>query len=212
MRHSDNNIELLRDKYSTHTAREIANMLGISEGAVYRLANYYGIRKPKEWIKSPKSGGFKKGVRNNPATEFKKGQTAHNKGVKASEHVYESLSKTFFKPGQEPFNKKPMYSISIRADKSGIPYKFIKITEQHWELLHRYLWMEAHGPIPKHMVVIFKDGNSLNCELSNLDMITKRDNMLRNSANNVPEHLKEVVKLKNKLTKKIKEHGKKQAK
>ena len=105
-----------------------------------------------------------------------------------------------------------MYSISVRADSGGIPYKFIKIRPQYWELLHRYMWMEAHGPIPKNMVVIFKDGNSLNCQLSNLDMITRQENMLRNSSNNVPEHLKEVVKLKNKLTKKIKEHGKKQTK
>jgi len=72
--------------------------------------------------------------------------------------------------------------------------------------------MQEHGPIPRGMVIIFKDGNSMNCELSNLEMITMKDNMLRNSYATIPEDLREIVKLKNKLTKKIQEHGKKQAK
>ena len=212
MKYSQSTIELIRSMYCYHTAKEIAESMGISITTVYNLVYKHGIKKPKEWIVNPKSGGFKKGERNSPGTEFKKGQTAHNKGKKVEPHVYKSLSRTFFPPGHVPFNNKPMYSISVRADSGGIPYKFIKIRPQYWELLHRYMWMEAHGPIPKNMVVIFKDGNSLNCQLSNLDMITRQENMLRNSSNNVPEHLKEVVKLKNKLTKKIKEHGKKQTK
>ena len=210
MRYQKEWIDTVKQRYSTDTAKEIANSIGISEVVVYRIANRYGIRKPKEWIENPKSGGFKKGRRNSPATEFKKGGVPHNKGKKVTPEAYAKMSGTFFKPGGKPFNHKPMYSISIRADKTGIPYRFIKIRADYWELLHRHVWMEANGPIPKNMVIAFKDGNSMNCDLSNLEMITRQSNMLRNSSNNIPDELREVVKYKNKLIKKIQEHGKKQ--
>lgn len=212
MKYTEHMIDTVRSMYSTNTANEIAQVLGISAVVVYRIANKNNIKKPADWYDNPKCGGFKKGVRNNPATEFKKGQTAHNKGKKVSPEMYEQMSRTFFPPGHVPFNYKPMYSISIRADTSGIPYKYIKIAKGHWELLHRYVWSQAHGPISRGMVIAFKDGNSLNCDISNLEMITMKQNMLRNSAANIPEDLREIVKLKNKLTKKIQEHGKKQAK
>lgn len=212
MRYTEHMIDTVRSMYSTHTAKEIAQVLSISEVLVYRIATKHGIKKPSDWYDNPKCGGFKKGVRSSPHTEFKKGQTAHNKGKKVSPEIYQLMSRTFFSPGHVPVNHKPMYSISIRADKTGIPYKFIKIGQAHWELLHRYMWMQQHGPIPRNMVVAFRDGNSLNCELSNLMLISRRENMLRNSIANIPEDLKEVVKLKNKLKNKLKEHGKKQAK
>ncbi len=212
MRYTQSMIEIVRSMYSDHRAKEIAQLLGVSMVVVYRIAVKHGIKKPKTWRTDPRSGVFQKGVRQSPGTEFKKGQRAHNKGMKVEPHVYDKMSRTFFPKGHKPFNYKPIGTITIRRDSTGIPYQFIKITENYWELLHRKIWMDAHGSIPRHLIVTFKDGNSMNCNLDNLKLISKRENLQRNSIANIPEHLREVVKLKNKLTKKIQEHGKKQVK
>lgn len=212
MKYTPELVEAIKSMYSTNIAKVIAHKLGIPKAVVYRVAMRHGFRKPEGWHKDPNSGVFQKGVRYNPATEFKKGQPAHNKGKKVSPEIYKQMARTFFPPGHVPANHKPINTITIRRDKTGIAYKYIKISADKWELYHRYIWMQEHGPIPRGMVIIFKDGNSMNCDLSNLEMITMKDNMLRNSVANIPEDLREIVKLKNKLTKKIQEHGKKQAK
>ena len=42
-----------------------------------------------------------------------------------------------------------------------------------WEMLHRATWEEHNGPIPEGMMVVFKDGNQLNCDIENLMLVTK---------------------------------------
>ena len=78
MRYTQSMIEIVRSMYSDHRAKEIAQLLGVSEVVVYRIAVKHGIKKPKTWRTDPRSGVFQKGVRQSPGTEFKKGQRAHN--------------------------------------------------------------------------------------------------------------------------------------
>lgn len=47
---------------------------------------------------------------------------------------------------------------------------------ERWEFLHRAVWEEHNGPIPEGMMITFKDSNKLNCDISNLMMITKGEN------------------------------------
>jgi len=74
--------------------------------------------------------------------------------------------------GHSPCNEKPAGYISDRGE-----YMYIKTKEGHtkdcWMLLHRYVWEQAHGPVPKGMVITFKDGDSHNCSLDNLVLVTR---------------------------------------
>lgn len=55
-------------------------------------------------------------------------------------------------------------------------YVLIKIAEPNiWMPKHRYVWIEANGPIPENCNIIFLDGNRKNCDLSNLCMVTNAD-------------------------------------
>ena len=36
------------------------------------------------------------------------------------------------------------------------------------------VWEEAHGPVPKGMMIYFKDGDRTNCELENLMLVERR--------------------------------------
>ena len=41
------------------------------------------------------------------------------------------------------------------------------------------VWQDINGEIPEGMIVVFKD-DKLNCDISNLEMITREENLIRN--------------------------------
>ena len=131
---------------------------------------------------------------------FKKGQVSHNKGKKMSPEAYEKVKKSMFKPGQIPYNSKPIgYERICPVDK----IIFIKVSERGPMVSKsRYIWEQHNGPIPKGSVVSFKDGNRLNCDIDNLFLTTQEEIMLRNSLHNYPE-LRDVNRLIKKLKKRI---------
>jgi hypothetical protein len=87
-------------------------------------------------------------------------------------------------------------------------YLHIKIADCDWRLLNRHTWELQNGPIPKGMVVVYKDGNYLNNDINNLMMITMKENMARNTIHRLPAELQQVMRLKSKLIKKINNNGK----
>jgi len=143
---------------------------------------------------------------------FAKGHTPINKGKKMEEYVpAESLARiqsSQFKKGMKGHNELHDGAITIRIDNRNRPYKFIRKAKAKWEALHVHLWEKEYGSIPPGHVIIFKNFDTLNCELSNLEMITKSENMLRNSIHNYPEDIKEAIYTLRKLKKKI--NGKEQ--
>lgn len=76
---------------------------------------------------------------------------------------------------------------------------------------NRALWIEHHGNIPEGKCVVRKDIN-LDWTIDNMELISKAENARRNKAQNqaLPTELKQIVKINNKLTKKIKQHEKNQ--
>ena len=58
------------------------------------------------------------------------------------------------------------FLIKVSNDKTIPKYK-------RWILLHRYVWEQHHGKIPSGKVVIFKDSNKENCDISNLLLVDK---------------------------------------
>lgn len=109
---------------------------------------------------------------------FEKGIVPFNKGKKG---IVSGGKATQYKTGHEPHNTKTDGCISLRKRQNkDEQYYFIRIAKGKWELYHRYLWQQHYGAIPAGHIVVFKDGNSLNCTLENLEMITLQENMQRN--------------------------------
>jgi len=195
------------DLYPHHSSKYIAELLGVSLSKVYNIAWTNKVKKSAEYMLTPESGRI---IEPSVANQFKPGHTPHNKGKQISAEIYEKVLPTMFKKGRKPHNTKPEGTINLRADKTGRFYQYIKIKDSHWELLQRYVWTQAHGEIPAGSVVIFLDGNYLNCELNNLQVISRRENMARNTIQRYPAELQEVMKLTCKLKRKT--NGKQQTK
>jgi hypothetical protein len=197
----------IRARYCDEPTINIARDLNIPINKVYGIANRMGLKKSKEYMKK-NMPGMDNLIKHGAAFRFKKGNISHNKGVKMPDEIYQKVKHTMFKPGQEPHNTRPVGSIRIQEKKGDILYQYIKVSNQHWQLLHRYNWEQVNGKIPRGMVLRFKDGNTMNCEVNNIELLTKQENMMRNTMHQYPAEIKEVLKLKNKLNKLI--NGKEQ--
>jgi HNH endonuclease len=194
-------------RYPFESTAAIAKDLGVSLSKIYNRAWSLGIKKDPVYLRSTQ---YPKGYLGGKASQFKPGHTPKNKGVKMPAELYEMVKPTMFKKGNKPHNTKPNGTINIRADSSGRFYQYIKIKDSHWELLQRDVWTQANGEIPPGSVVIFLDGNYLNCELSNLQVISRKENMARNTIQRFPAELQEIMKLTSKLKRKT--NGKQQTK
>lgn len=96
--------------------------------------------------------------------------------------------------------------IVTRTDKAGKKYVYIRECVGKWELYHRHLWRQHFGEIPKGMNVVFKDGNSENCVIENLELIDKRENLKRNSVVNLPEEVRSAIAYVREFNHKINRH------
>ena len=201
--------DIIRERYPFEPTKKIADDLGLSEGSVYNRAYAMGIKKDPVYLRSTQ---YPPGYLGGKATQFQKGQTPPNKGQKMSKDVYDKVEKTMFKKGNKPMNTQPIGTIHQRKDTAGKMYLYIKLADSKWQLLNRYTWEQHNGPIPKGMVVVYKDGNYLNNDIANLLMITKKENMARNTIQRLPKELQQVIRLKCKLIKKINNNGTKQTK
>jgi len=115
-------------------------------------------------------------------TQFKPGHTPANKGKKISAKEKEKYKHTFYQKGHKPHNTKYDGYIGKRTDtRTGITYKVIRISKNTFKHLHVHNWEKANGPVPEGFIVAFKTSDTMNCEPENLELITRAENMKRNS-------------------------------
>lgn len=139
--------------------------------------------------------------RNSNRGQFKKGMTPWNKGMKG--FLANGRSSDFnFKPGNRPANWRPVGSTRVNVE----GYVEIKVAEgiNQYRPLHREVWKQHHGSYPpKGHALIFINGNRQDCDISNLKLVTRKELMLMNTIQRLPENLKEVIRLKCVLKRKI---------
>jgi hypothetical protein len=110
--------------------------------------------------------------------QFKKGQTAYNKGSKMSRETYEKVKATMFKKGNKPAQTKPIGSERINRDN----YIEIKLSESgRWKLKHIYIWEQVNGKLPENHCIIFLDSNIRNFDINNLKCVSRAENLFLNN-------------------------------
>ena len=196
----------LRARYPEERTALVAKALGRSVASVYQRAYALGLLKSPAYLESP--AACRTTGRQGMCTRFRKGNVPANKGLRgrkgwAPGRMAETQFKRGVRQGVALKNWQPVGA--VRVDGEG--YLRIKVREARpgeaygfgnvgvWPLLQRHVWAQAHGPIPEGYVVAFKDGNKTHCALDNLELVSRRDLMKRNSVHNLPAPLPQVIQL-----------------
>ncbi len=190
-------IELLVALYPDHATAKLAACFDRSERSVYFKAYQLGLKKSATFLATPEAGRIQPGSRIGETGRFKPGFTPWNKGRKGVS--YEGAKATQFQLGSNPHNWVP-----IGTDRPRDGYLCRKMTDtgyprRDWVPLHVLLWREHRGPVPAGHVVVFRDRNTRHIDLDNLECISRTELMRRNTVNNLPAPLKQVIRLKGAL-------------
>lgn len=187
----------LKQHYPHVQSSIIAEKLGVSVKSIWNQANAMGLKKTKECV--AKMGREKMADPNHPGRkhQFKKGIQVWNKGKKG--WCAPGCERTWFKKGHEPHNTN--FDGHTRISKDG--YLEVRVKKGEYKLLHRVVWEQEHGPVPESHCIVFKDNNPMNVRINNLKIITRADNMRRNSFINFPPQVRELIQVKKILTRNI---------
>lgn len=172
----------LRKNYLSMSAKELTAAFNAK----------YGQTRTDDAIKGTL---FREGIRCGRTGQFEQGATVWNKGKKG----YMGANATSFQKGNVPANHKPLWTERISKD----GYVEMSVPERNpytgfssrYKCKHLWLWEQANGPLPKGHVVIFKDGNNRNFDLSNLILISRNELLSANlhGYKDQPEELKPVI-------------------
>lgn len=165
---STEQVQFIRDTYVDISSRELADQFNAEFGTSFSRQQIFSfVHKNK--INSGRTG------------RFEKGHSTWNKGIKGCI----GPNVTSFKKGHRPKSWKPIGSERIDS-KDG--YILVKIAERdphsgaptRYKMKHVHAWEGAKGPVPKGHAVIFKDGDKLNCTLSNLLLVSRTELLILN--------------------------------
>lgn len=216
---TEEEVNILKEFYPVRKNSEVLAMLlpGRTERQMYNKVQLMGIHKDKafwgQYMRDLYNDLSEEQLEQRRKSQFKKGHSTHNKGVPMPEHVREKLKHTWYQKGHQP--KHALYdgAITIRNDKEWGQIRYIRVENGKWIPLHHYVWQQAGEEVKKGHVIAFKDGDTSNCDISNLEQITRADNMRRNSIVNYGKEFQSlcltIASFKRRL-KKYRQHSKQQ--
>ena len=183
---------LFAELYPTHTAPQIAEILGRSLPSIDNRRHTLGLRKEGN------SGRFTPGI-----ASWNKGRNFVSGGRSVE---------TQFKPGHKPHTWNPIGH--ERVTNEGYLQRKITdtgVTRHDYKNVHHMVWLEAGREIPKGFRLVFRNGNRADIRLDNLELVSIADMMRKNSIHNYPKQIAQLVQLRGALVRKINNRRKKHA-
>lgn len=201
---TDEEKETVMRMYPDHHTQEIADLLCRKITQVYQMADRLRVKKSEAYrAKMKEADGIRLQSFGNKY-RFQKGSVPVNKGKGMPEEVREKVKHTWFTKGHQPHNTN--YDGHVRISKDG--YQEIRVRKGKYRLLHIVNWEKVHGTLPKGHCLWCLDGDKLNTDPSNWELITRAENMARNTVHRYPDEVKIVIRMKAVLTRKINKHEK----
>ena len=192
----------LREAHAANTPfAAIARLLGRSETACRQRALRLGLYRTHEYRRY--GPAFERVLREKHAQGWSDAEIAdasggerhavgeHRRRLGLPSNAYNprhlrKLAPTQYKRGclrgQAARNWKAAGAITIRNDKSGKRFRWIKMRDdgppqKRWVPYARQVWAQSQGSIPPGWFVIHADGNTLNDHIRNLRLVTRRGHL-----------------------------------
>jgi hypothetical protein len=197
---------IIRARYPHEKAARLLDALPWRPlSSIHKRARDLGVTKTDAFKASAEACRLRRGDNVGAAYRFKKGQTPPNKGLRRPGYGPGRMKETQFKKGVAT-KWHPVGSTRISDG-----YVYVKLTDhrnvcwlKNWRMQHVLNWEAVHGPYNTRTHALwFKDGDKLNTDVRNLELVTRRELMLRNSVHNLPKPLAETIQLLGALKRKI---------
>lgn len=166
---------LLRELYPDTPTAEVARRLGRELQATYRRAQLLGLAKGAAFLASPASGRLQAGAGVGARHRFTTGHVPANKGQRRPGWTAGRMAESQFQKGVRSRTWKPVGSTRIHEG-----YHWTKVTDHlgapwtvNWRATHILRWEEAHGPIAKGMALKSLDGDRLNTDPRNWELVPR---------------------------------------
>lgn len=204
--------DYVRAHFANSPTKAVAQALGRPEHQISNCAARLGLRKSAAYLASPSACRLRRGDNVGAATRFRKGEHPWNTGKKGYQPGGRSVE-TRFKPGHRGGRAAEKYQPigTERISKDGIRQRKVNDDmplQARWKAVHAVVWEAAHGPIPAGHFVCFRDGNRENITLENLELISRADNLRRNSIHRLPQEIASLCQLKGAVTRQINKRAK----
>jgi hypothetical protein len=196
---------LLQKHYPHTSTSSLAAALRRSVSSVYARAKKFGLNKSAEYLASPAACRLRRGDNPGAAYRFRKGDVPANKGLRRPGWAPGRMRETQFKKGSRVYNQMAIgdtrlidgYVYRKVSDTPNVPWT------RNWVLEHRRVWEEANGPLPAGHALAFKNGDKADVRIENLECVTRRELLSRNTIHRLPVELKKTIQLLGALKRQI---------
>lgn len=186
----------MRKRYPHDPTPAIARALRRTIYSIYGRADKLELTKSATYLASPSACRLRRGNNVGAAFRFQKGHVPANKGLRRPGWSAGRMKETQFKKGYRQ-RWRPVGSTRLV---DGYVYRKVSDTPnvswtKNWKPDHVLAWTSAHGSIPAGHALAFKNGDRTDIRLDNLECISRRELMTRNSVHNLPKPLAKTIQL-----------------
>jgi len=200
----------MRDEYPVTRSTVLAESMGRSLLAIYRMAGKLELRKSPGYM-SEVNGPILRVV--GAAHRFKPGQQVWNKGKPGSTGMHPASRRNHYQPGTVNGRAAEIVQPvgSLRVTKDGLLQRKIGTqsgpSNLRWRSVHELVWIEANGPIPPGHVAVFLPGMHTNVEaditLERIELVSRAELMRRNSVHRYGIEISRLAQLKGAIQRQI---------
>jgi hypothetical protein len=167
---------VLLARFAETPTAQLAAVLNRSPGSVTHRARLLGLAKSAAYLATAASGRMQPGTDIGARTYFRRGEPSHNTGRRHPKGWAPGrMAETQFVKGQGGWNHKP-----IGFERVAGQYTFTKVSDirhvpwtVNWKLTHVLNWEAIHGPVPSDQCLKSIDGNRLNTNVENWQLIPR---------------------------------------
>lgn len=207
---SDAETQAVIRRYPHESTESLAADLGVSKFQLYEKASYLGIKKSEQFMEEAKSRYAEFLTEVGKYHRFQKGIIPWNKGKEWNAQGRSSLTR--FKERNRPQSWKPIGSEVVSRD----GYMFRKVSDtgikrEDWFPVSHLAWKEAgNGGVPNGYHLCFRDGNKLNFDIGNLELVSNQEIMRRNGIHKYGPEISSLYQLIGAINRQINKRKKEQ--